>query len=193
MEKLVSNETIKEYLETNNIPTDDITDDDIDQLYNSYLNYILKTASINLDGQERTITDISLKKFNFPNYLLRDYPLKEITEIQIDNQIIPPTDYLVDLDNGIIRWKLRDITGEVLKIKYKTIISDEILDLIATILLDMIAYHSDQSDTKDIKTLKEGDVSITYDTDNSTSNRIYRNLDDLKNLYLYTPLSRMIR
>ena len=105
-------ENIKEYLKTQDINTDNITDNTLEQLYNKYQNYILSYTGIELEKID-TITDISLKKFNYKNYLIKEYPIDEIIEIKVDNNLINPNQYFVNLDSGIIRWK-ENITGNIL-------------------------------------------------------------------------------
>ncbi len=181
-------ENIKEYLKTQDINTDNITDNTLEQLYNKYQNYILSYTGIELEKID-TITDISLKKFNYKNYLIKEYPIDEIIEIKVDNNLINPNQYFVNLDSGIIRWK-ENITGNILTIKYLKRAKKETLNLIENLILDLLTYNLKED--KDIQSIKEGDVSITYNTNNSLSNNIKEKLEDLKNSQ-YSPKAQMIR
>ncbi len=167
---------IRKYLKANKV-TDEYNDEDLASLYTSHLNYILSTVGISLNEQTQQITDINNRNFNIPNYLLPNYPVKEITVVKLDDKVLDPEDYFVDKQNGIIRWK-QELIGNVLEITFITEPDEFIINLIRTILLDMILYDASDN-TDEISTVKEGDVSVTYNTTNSTGNRINTNMNDL--------------
>lgn len=167
---------IRKYLKANKV-TEEYSDEDLNSLYTSYLNYILNKAGISLTEQTQQVTDINNKNFNIPNYLLPNYPVKEITEVKLDDEILDPEDYYIDKQNGIIRWK-QELIGNVLEITYVIEPDEFIIDLINIIVLDMILYNI-SNNTDEISTVKEGDVSVSYNTNNSTSNRINNNMNDL--------------
>ena len=192
MEQIISNETIKQYLQTQGIDTTNINDNTITGIYNTYLNYILQQTGIQVEPTTATYTDINETKFNNKNYILPTCPINSIEEIIIDNKKIPTTQYITNLESGIIRWKTQQ-EGDTLQVTYTTQIDEETIQLITATILDLIYYNLDTNPSKDIKTLKEGDISITYDSDNSTANKINKNLETLKNLNNTIPKSKMIR
>ena len=180
-----TNEII-EYLKTQNIEETDT--EKLQTLHNTYLNYILNETGIQIE-ETKTITDINTKKFNKKNYLINDYPITEIKEIKIDNKTIQQNQYLINLESGIIRWKTPQ-DGDTLKITYTKTIKTETLQQIENLILNLITYQL--TENPDIQTIKEGDVSITYNTNNNLSNKIKEQLENLKNAQ-NTPTSKMIR
>lgn len=192
MAQIIDNNTIRQYLNTKNIDTTDTTDTEISNIYNTYLNYILTLTGINLNPTTITHTNLTETQLQQPYYILPDAPITEIQELNIDNNLINPSSYYADLDNGIIRWKTQP-TGNLITITYTKETDPETIQLIGATILDLITYTLDTNPNKDIKTLKEGDISITYDTDNNTTSRIYNNLETLKNIENTIPKSHMIR
>lgn len=190
--ELLTNETILTYLKSKNIDTTNLNDPLITEYYNTYLNYILTQTGLSLEPETKTINDVLINKFKNKNYLLYDYPIDELISVQVDDKEITPTEYYLDKTNGILRWKTIPI-GEELQITYTTILEPETISLITATLLDLIYYNLDTNPTKNITSLKEGDVSISYDTNNSTSTNIKNNLDKLKEISNYKPLGKMIR
>ena len=191
MEQIISNEQIQQYLQTQGINIENITNEQLTNIYNTYLNYILTTTGITIEPTTNTYTDINYNKFNNINYILPICPVK-VESIKIDNQTISPNTYILNEDHGIIRWKTRQ-QGDTLTITYTSTPNDETLQLIGATILDLIYYTLDTNPSKDIKTLKEGDISITYDSDNNTSNKIKTNMETLKNMENTIPKSKMIR
>ena len=181
---------LREYLETNEINTENIEDVELENLYNTHKNHLIKTTGINPESIEERIYDISLTKFKFQNYIINDYPIQEIKSIKIDGIELDKNKYYTNPSSGIIRWKV-PLYGETLEINYQKQIPEEIENLIETIVYDSILNSIDKKE--DIKSIKEGDISITYETENNLSNTINKNIEKLTELYYTKPYSKMIR
>lgn len=181
---IITPEEISNYLKSKGIQSDTYTTETLSTKISLYKNYLLSLIGLSLDEEEHTITDIDEKIFDDKNYLLPNYPVTEIEYIKVEDKEINPDKYLIDKENGIIRWKDRTIIGEYLEIKYKTQIKDpSLIGLINTIISDMIYYDLNPATDKNLTSIHEGDVSITYNTSNSTGSRINSNINLLKSKY----------
>lgn len=169
---------LKEYLKSYGV-TSLISDSELESLYNLELNKLEGECGVSLSEKTHKIMDINNKKFMQVNYLLPDYPVKELISIKIDNQILTGEDYFIDLVNGIIHWR-RVLSGNVLEIVYTSILDESLMKLCKSIIYDRILYNlGDKSDM--ISSVKEGDLSLTYNNTNSTSLRLKSNYDLLIN------------
>ena len=185
-DELIPVEDIQDYLKARNVDGSKYNDSDLKKLVDIYKDYILNLVGISLDEQEESVFDFKKDLFRVPNYLLPYYPVTLIESIQVDNEDILENQYYLDKNNGIIKWRDPNLSGELLEIKYKYQLNNEfLLNLIRNIILDMIVSSADKDSTTNLKTIKEGDISITYDTTDSTNARINTNLNNLKNYCYY--------
>ena len=169
---------LKEYLKSYGLIIS-ISDTELESLYNLEIKILEGESGVSLSEKTHKITDIDNKKFNQVNYLLPDYPVKQLISIKIDNQSLGSEDYLLDSGNGIIHWR-RVLSGNVLEIIYTSILDESLMKLCESIIYDRILYNlGDKSDM--ISSIKEGDLSLTYNNTNSTSLRLKSNYDLLIN------------
>lgn len=111
--------------------------------------------------------------------------VKNIDEIKVNNKIlVEDIDYEFDEKNSIIFLKPRWHKGfwrwwwywhwgiaVRVKIKYTTQFDadDLILDLLSSLLGDLLVYNQLPMNQRDVKSIKEGDVTVSWDNDNAHS------------------------
>lgn len=182
---------VKSFLTSKNISLDSYSDQD---LYNLLMIQFMKIESetgLNLSPVPRT--DVELN-FNWDSldYNLKYYPVEHVFKVKVDHKTICPHDYIVDNENGRLRFLKKLKEGEALIVQYTSKESDSfITSKILPLAYDMLFYELDQSPTKNASSIKENDVSINFDTKNSFNANINQRLEDLKNSRR-KPLTRML-
>lgn len=165
-------------------------------LLNQATNNILSYLGI-YTLEPQTYTDKSLYNEHNPHqYLLKHYPVTELISVSITNKY---TDYTTQLDitedidydanTGIVRLKNHNIQYHTITITYKSGFPESILSSIESLITDTILLNSLPNDTGNVTSLKEGDLSISYNTAHTLAGSIQTRLDDLKlRLNTYTRL-----
>jgi hypothetical protein len=176
-------EELRDYLKIMGIDETKYTDNVLEKLINFYTDYIMSYTGIDFDEHEHTVTDTN-PNFNYKNYLLGFYPVVEIEEILLDGKVINESDYKLDKQSGIIYWMNDLLDGDVLEIIYISQIHDtNLLNTFVTLLKDLIYCSLEPNNKGNIVSVKEGDVTVTYDSNSITSNLIINRLNLLKNSY----------
>jgi hypothetical protein len=174
---------LRDYLKIMGIDETKYTDNVLEKLINFYTDYIMSYTGIDFDEHEHTVTDTN-PNFNYKNYLLGFYPVVEIEEILLDGKVINESDYKLDKQSGIIYWMNDLLDGDVLEIIYISQIHDtNLLNTFVTLLKDLIYCSLEPNNKGNIVSVKEGDVTVTYDSNSITSNLIINRLNLLKNSY----------
>ncbi|MBX7076660.1 MAG: hypothetical protein K1X33_05040 [Methanobacteriaceae archaeon] len=182
---------LREYLKIKGIDDSLYTDNVLEKLINFYTDYIVSYTGIDFDEHEHTVVD-TCPIFRTNSYLLGFYPVVEIESIELDGNVINESSYKLDKNNGIIYWIDDSIDGDVLEIVYISQIRDNlILNTFVPLLKDMIYCSLEPNNKGNIVSVKEGDVTVTYDSNSTMSNFIINRLDLLKNLY-YGSKTQMI-
>lgn len=174
--------SLQNFLISNNI----ISSEEVDlSKYESLLEHqINKIASeTGLELKPTPHTDV---EFNFnwdsQDYNIKHYPVHEIHKVKVDNKCICPKDYILDKNNGRLRFLKKLHKGEALIIEYTSCESYSFINSkILPLAYDMVLFTLDQSPTKNASSVKEGDLSINYDTGTSFNALIVQRLNDLKN------------
>ena len=186
-ENLISVDDLKILFKLNNIQTN-LNDDELHQLINITQKSMLAELGISLKPVQHTYTV-------YPNYTeprkqtrvpvtLPLTHVKNIDEIRINRKIlVEDIDYEFDEKNSIVFLKPRWHKGFwrwwwfwhwgvaiSVRIKYTTQFDDElILDLLNSLLGDLLVYSQLSMNQRDVKSIKEGDVTVSWDTDNAHS------------------------
>lgn len=202
---MISVEDLKILFKLNNIQTT-FTDNELEQLISITQKSMLAELGITLKPVQHIYTV-------YPNYTeprkqtrvpitLPLTHVKHIDEIKINNHIlIDEIDYDFDELNSILYLKPRYYEGVwkwlwfwhwnralIVKITYTTQFDDEtLLDLLNSLLGDLLIYSQTPINQKDIKSITEGDVTVAWDVDGahnlpkSISNKKDKILDLLNN------------
>lgn len=118
------------------------------------------------------------KSWNGSEILLENYPLQDIRQLKIGNNIIDIEECILFEDEGIIHLP-KEYHGD-LYIEYAYGIPEKeykpLLDL-------MVEYETSSDWKKDATSVKEGNVSINYDTKLSKGALIQEMINNLRNKY----------
>lgn len=187
IDDLMSVDDVKLLFKLNNITTD-FDDDELQQLISITQKSMLAELGITLKPVQHTYTV-------YPNYTeprkqtrvpitLPLVHVKDIDEIRVNKKIlVDGVDYDFDEKNSIVYLKPRFFHGFwhwwwhwywdialIVTIKYTTQFDDEIiLDLLNSLLGDLLVYQLTPANQRDVKTITEGDVTVSWDTDNAHS------------------------
>lgn len=187
LKNLITVDELKLLFKFNNIETN-FNDDELVQLINITQKNMLAELGITLKPVHHTFTV-------YPNYTeprkqtrvpvtLPLVHVKQIDEIRINkHKLVEDIDYEFDRKNSIIYLKPRhrhglwywwwywywDVALSVM-VKYTTQLDDElILDLLSSLLGDMLVYQLTPTNMRDVKSITEGDVTVSWDNDNAHS------------------------
>jgi hypothetical protein len=196
---LVSVEDLKLLFKFNDIQTT-LTDDELERLISMTQANMLAELGITLKPVQHTYTV-------YPNYTeprkqarvpitLPLVHVKNIDEIKINKMkiLVEGVDYDFDEKNSIIYLKPRYYNGFwhwwwywhwgfalMVRIKYTTQFDDEfILDLLGSLLGDILVYQQTPMMNRDVKSIKEGDVTVSWDTDINNVHTLPRTIADKK-------------
>lgn len=174
------NEEIRAYLELNNI-TEEYDDEKLESLCNLMISKIC--AETGRELSPTTHTDMELH-FNTSRgeYNLKHYPIVEIESVFIDNLPFTPFDYILNSEAGIIKF-LKPLPEhcDSLTVEYTSCESDDwIKTNITPLLMDMLVYNLSADALKNATSVKEGDVSVNYDSNNSLLALINKRLEKLR-------------
>lgn len=213
LKNLISVDDLKLLFKFNNIQTN-LNDDELNQLIAFTQKSMLAELGITLKPIQHTYTV-------YPNYTeprkqarvpitLPLVHVKNIDEIRINKHkiLVEGIDYDFDERNSIIYLKPRYYNGFwhwwwywhwgfalKVRVKYTTQFDDEIiLDLLNSLLGDLLIYSQTPSNQRDIKSIKEGDVTVTWDNDNAHNlpKAIANKKDNIRDLLNNNPRVMMI-
>lgn len=167
-------------------------DDEFDLLVEYKLSEISGLLGFNILESEQSQT---VYQFKDDRIVLTNYPVQSIESVTLNNKELSGRCYTLDKKIGVLYFK-KKLRG-LLVVNYVAGLSpDDIVNVIEPLLVDMIIY--DLSKDKDnpvagtVSGIREGDVSVNYDTNSSLGNRIYTRIDELKQRYTKTARIRLI-
>lgn len=110
--------------------------------------------------------------------LIEDFPVQNIRTLKIDDKIFTEEDYILDEEEGCIYLKENHKGFLYLEYCYCLPKSEyePLLDL-------MFEYENDNSWNKDASSIKENNVTVSYDTSVGKGARIQTMIADLRNRY----------
>lgn len=184
-------EFVRSFLTSKGISLDSYSDEDLINLLTLQLMTIQSETGLNLSPVP--YTDIELN-FNFDSldYNIKHYPVEKVCKVKVDHTEICPTDYILDNENGRLRFLKKLDEGEALIVKYTSKESDSFINSkVLPLAYDMLFYALDTSPSKNASSIKENNVSINFDTGNSFVAIINQRLNDLKTSRR-KPLTRML-
>lgn len=120
------------------------------------------------------------EKFDGETLHVNMFPIKEVTNLTIDNKTI--SDFTVDNHAGLIYFR-QHYTG-FLTLEYTACLTENDYSLyIEPLVEDMLEYENDSGWAKNASSIREGDVSINLDTSIGKGALIQKNLDNLKSMF----------
>lgn len=164
------------------INLDNYTDDELKILAESKVNELSGLLGLDINPVHRLQT---VTQFKGEIVRLDFYPVYDFDSIRVNGECICRKDYHVDFRLGLI-YLHKFISGDV-EIKYISGLSDDfITNTINPLIKDMITYtvtYNQWGMGGPVSSIKEGDVSVNYDTSNSLGNRINNTIADIKSRY----------
>lgn len=183
-------QALEHFLTSHNISLENESGN-LESLLQVQFDKIASETGLELDPTPHTDVDFNFN-WDSRDYNLKHYPVHSIHKVKVDNKCICPENYILDKENGRLRFLKKLHKGEALIVEYlscesETFIKSKVLPL----AYDMLLYDLDTSPTKNASSVKENNVSINFDTGNSIGTRINQRLSDLKTSRR-KPLTRML-
>lgn len=178
---LIDVESLKAQLDLEGISHDSYTDSNLTLLLTNIIKEIIgyTNAPINPVNHKRIIKD-----FRSDRLELDYYPVATIQSLQVGSKTLASTDYVLDESLGILYFDT-ELSG-LLLCEYTCKCSDDTIEnIINPLVFDIVKYRltSNFSTAGVMSAVKEGDVSVNYDTSTSLGNLIYGRMNNLKATY----------
>jgi hypothetical protein len=165
-------------------------DDEFDLLVKYKLSEISGLLGFNIMGSDESQT---VYQFKDDRIVLTKYPVQSIESVTLNNEELFDECYTLDRNIGVVYFN-KKLNG-LLMVNYVTGLSHEdIVNVIEPLLVDMIAYDLTNNNLGDgvVSSIREGDVSVNYDTKSSLGNRVYTRIEELRQRYTKTARIRLI-
>lgn len=173
---------IKTLLKFEGINLEDFTDEELDILMDSKVSEIESLTGLAIKPKHRRQVE---SHFHGDMIRLEFYPVMDFNRLLIDDTCVCPKHYNINMDLGII-YLDQIYKGSVI-VEYISGQKDEFIDNIITPLVkDMVAYavtYNKLGMGGPVSSIKEGDVSVNYDTNNGYGSRITNQITDMKSKY----------
>lgn len=119
-----------------------------------------------------------IQSFDDNIILLKDFPIQSIELLKIDDKVFDDEEYILDDSSGCIY--LKGNHKGLLYLEYVYCLPESeyepLLDL-------MVEYENDASWNKNASSIKENNITVSYDTSVGKGARIQSMIQDLKNRY----------
>ena len=174
-------EDFKSLMDLEGISLDDYSDDDLELLLQTKLDEL--TAYTGLEINPTTHKEIK-RDFSDDMYEVDFYPVSEISSFTIGSKTLTSDDYTLDEEKGILYF--HSIMRGMLVLEYNSCLPETIFSSkVKPLLFDMGKYMLTTQSTSDgvVSSVKEGDVSVNYDTSSSLGNLILSRMNNLKSMY----------
>lgn len=181
----------------------DFTDDEFEVLVKSKLIELESIFGVKIRSSNESKI---VSKFRGKLLELNDYPILEVADVYFNDKRLSPREYNVNKKLGIIYFR-KYIVG-VIKVEYIIGFSDEDFEyLILPLLKDMVGYTIRYGKVNSMyggingiaSSLKEGDVSINFSSNNQSGVGTYgydgginNRIDELKKKYAYSARVRLL-
>jgi len=167
-------------------------DDELEIIIQYKLSELAGLLGFNIQETDQSET---IYRFKDDRIILTKYPVQSIESVTLDNEELNDSCYILDDNIGIVYFEKR-LHG-LLMVNYVTGLShDDIVNVIEPLLVDMITYDLKNRNSSPgdgvVSSIREGDVSVNYDTNSSLGNRIYTRIEELKQRYTKTARVRLI-
>lgn len=178
---LITVAELKKQFQLENVDIGDISDEDLTLLLNNAIAEVMGYTNAPINPKN---SKIIIRGFESDMLELDYYPISSITSVQIGSKTLTSDDYILDDNLGILYFN--SIMSGLLVVEYVYQVSDDtITNFINPLLSDILKYKFINGFKTDgvMSSVKEGDVSVNYDTSTSLGNLIYSRMNDLKSKY----------
>ena len=149
-------------------------------------NYTIELAGLcGLEIEPTSHTDVISKQSPYRIYELHYYPVSEIGSINVDGRILSSADYVLKKDSGVIMFKSIIIPSDVfVTVEYKSCADSYVLDkLFKPLLRTYIQYQLAHVSNEPLSSVKEGNVQLNYDSNNSSYSVLKSRIEYIRNYY----------
>lgn len=178
---LIDVEALKAQLDLEGISYDDFDDSQLELLLNNIQKELVGYTNVPISP---TTHKRIIRNFHGDLCELEYYPVRQITSLKIGSRELTTDDYVLDEELGILYFNSH-LCG-MLVIEYCCQISEDMINnVVNPLIFDIIKYRLTTNFSNDgaVSSMKEGDVSVNYDTNSSLGNLIQGRIKDLKNYY----------
>lgn len=170
------------------MPIEDLTDDELSELMSIAESQIISATGLNIKPRNYKL----IEEYNGTDttILLDYFPVLSVNSFTIADTELDADDYVLDSECGVIY--LKNIYSEgFMDITYTVGFTDEQYQaLIEPLLTLMVEYACDTGWDKDASSIKEGEITVSYDTSLGKGALIQQGLDNLR--AMFNVQSRMI-
>lgn len=189
---IISTDELKTILTLKGIKDIGYTPEELEILIEYKTRELQGLIGVNVEETQETQT---VRYFNDDRMRLRQYPVQSIESITFKNEELECKHYFLDEKLGIVYFD-KKYCG-LISVNYISCISEEeINNTISPLLVDMILYDilnkGNNPNNGIISSVKEGDVSVNYDTSSTLGNRIWSRIEELRERYKRTARVVMI-
>ena len=178
---LITVEDLKTQLTLEGVSYDDFDDSQLELLLNNIKNEIAGYTNAPITPTDHKMI---IRGFDDDMVELDYYPVTCISNCKVGSTTLQEKDYFLDETLGILYFNAA-LTG-LLIVEYTCCVSDKVLtEVVNPLMFDMIKYRlgTGFSPNGVLSSVKEGDVSVNYDTGSSLGALILGRINDLKHTY----------
>lgn len=149
-------------------------------------NYTIELAGLcGLEIEPTSHTDVTSKQSPYKVLELNYYPVSEIESITVDDRTVSSDDYVLKKDSGVIMFKSIIIPSDVfVTVEYKSCADSYVLDkLFKPLLRTYIQYQLAHVSNEPLSSVKEGNVQLNYDSNNSSYSVLKSRIEYIRNYY----------
>lgn len=177
MTSLIDIEELKTFLTSKSIS---FPEEQLENIVQIQLMKIQSETGRELESTSHTDVEFNFN-FNSTSYNIKHYPVEEIKSVKVDDEYITSDMYILDKENGRIKFLSKLNKGNALIVEYVSKESDNFIkSKIIPLLYDMVYYDLQDDKLKNISSMSEKNVSVSYDTNTSLNATIIQRLEKLK-------------
>lgn len=189
---IISTKELSTILKLKGIKDTGYSEDELETLIKYKTSELQGLIGVNIEEKQESQT---IRYFNDDRIRLLYYPVQGIESITLKNEEMDCSHYTLDHNLGLVYFD--KIYNGMITVNYISSMSeDEINNVVSPLLVDMILYDilnkGKDPNNGIVSSVKEGDVSVNYDTSSTLGNRIWARVDELRNRYARTARVVMI-
>lgn len=168
---------LKKYLKHEGADITSLSDDDLTYMIESTINEIMSKTGLPINPVPHTHYTHSFKGASVQ---LNHYPIGEVKKITFKGETLAEEFYHISKDVGIIFFN-RSLRNGPLEIEYTSQLpEDKVILEIQPLCFLMVLYRLTETENRDIVSIREGDINISYNPSVSMGARILEELNNLR-------------
>ena len=178
---LITISELKDLLDLNGVDYSAYNDEQLQQLLTNKIVELEGLAGVCINPKSFTEKHID---YNMKILELRYYPVTTINDFTLNGKQINEADYILDENLGVIYFNHTTI-GNII-ISYTVQLPSNVIDtLVNPLIVDMFTHmlNGDNTGNGEISSIKEVDVTVSYDTSSNLYASIMSRIGQLKGMY----------